>query len=88
MTCYVDPSAAEFSRRRRKKIGPAENPPKKNSAGRKSAGKTKFGRRRIFLRPIFGGGAKNAITAFSTSRCREQQAEKLPNDWLLTSHVN
>jgi len=78
MCGYIDPSAAEFSRRRRK-IWSRRKSAEKNSAGRKSAGKTKFGRRRIFLRPIFGGGAKK-ITAFSTSRCREQQAQKLPND--------
>jgi len=56
----VDPSGAEFSRRRRK-IWSRGISAEKNSAGRKYAGKTKFGRRRIFLRPIFGGGAKTQL---------------------------
>jgi len=43
----LDPSAAEFIRRRRK-IWSRRKSAEKNSAGQKSAGKTKFGRRQFF----------------------------------------
>jgi len=70
----LDPSASEFSRRR------------KIWSRRKSAEKKfswpKIRRKNKIRQPIFGGGGakKNAITAFITSRYREQQAQKLPND--------
>ena len=42
------------------KFDGAENPPEKNAAGQISAEDKKCGRRRIFFRPVFGGGTKSA----------------------------
>lgn len=42
------------------KFDGAENPPEKNAAGQISAEDKKCGGRRIFFRPVFGGGTKSA----------------------------
>jgi len=79
----LDPSAAEFSHRRRK-IWPRRKSAEKKFGWPKIRRKNKIRPPPNFLRPIFGGGSKNAITAFSTSQCREQARSEV-TEWLISS---